>query len=74
MAALLYAVVLESAASGRAGFACPEGDIASDITSRHATIMPSDRELASRDQPAASHTTCTHRDVISHAISPPGTH
>ena len=67
MAALLYAVVLEPAASGRAGFAC-------DITSRHAITMPSDRELASRDQPAPSLTTCTHRDVISHAISPPGTH
>jgi hypothetical protein len=48
MAALLHAVVLESAASGRAGLAWPEGDIASD--------------------------TCTDRDVISHAITPPGTH
>ena len=52
MAALLYAVVLEPAASGRAGFAC-------DITSRHAITMPSDRELASRDQPPPSLTTCT---------------
>jgi hypothetical protein len=45
MAALLHAVVLESAASGRAGSACPEGDIASNITFRHALTMLSGADV-----------------------------